>query len=256
MEKVLSFDPIGSHPLKKSTLEEFNNICVASGFFRRGKAYFRVVGDGVLQVLKFERESTRSVPCLSVGLLSMYAELQRQWFSSNGCIPRYNIVTLGNYDSPQVMLSVAECTVYCTISPEVQLDILRRKGLPWLNTITTQSQLVSQICALDVLRYKKVIWNDLEKYAPYLHSGDRASAIKVIDAILDQHRFANERSRSYLSPEDFNRYCLQSEAEDAGLREKKVLAENGDTAAIQSYLQANYKRNCGYAKFCLKKMGE
>ena len=256
MKKILSFDSIGSYTQKKSILEEFNNICVTGGFFRRGKAYFRVVGDGVLQVLKFERESTRCVPCLSVGLFSMYGELQRQWFTSNGCIPRYNIVTLENHDSPQVMPSAKECTVYGTISPDAQLDVLKKKGLPWLNSITTQVQLVSQICALDVLRYKKVIWNDLEKYAPYLYSGDRTSAIKVIEAILEQHRFAIERSRSYLSPEEFDRYCLQSDEEDSGIRAKKVLAENGDISAIQSYLEANYKRNFDYAKFCLKNMGE
>ena len=43
-----------------------------TGFVRRGSAFFRVWGDGVVQVLKFERHSIYKDHDLSVGVYSMY----------------------------------------------------------------------------------------------------------------------------------------------------------------------------------------
>lgn len=62
------------------------------GFFRRGNAYFRIMGDGVLQLLKFEHERCFSHLSLCVGLYSMYSELEQRLFTSSGCIPQYSVM--------------------------------------------------------------------------------------------------------------------------------------------------------------------
>ena len=62
------------------------------GFFQRGDAFFRVVGDGVLQLLKFEHERCFSHFSLCIGLYSMYSELEQRWFTSTGCIPQYSVM--------------------------------------------------------------------------------------------------------------------------------------------------------------------
>ena len=53
------------------------------GFLRRGNAYFRIMGDGVLQLLKFEHERCFSHLSLCVGLYSMYSELEQRLFTSS-----------------------------------------------------------------------------------------------------------------------------------------------------------------------------
>ena len=51
------------------------NALHGTGFVRRGSAFFRVWGDGVLQVIKFQHESVFEVQHLNVGVFSMYGKL-------------------------------------------------------------------------------------------------------------------------------------------------------------------------------------
>ena len=67
------------------------DVLQGTGFVRRGAAFFRVWGDGVLQVLKFEHQRGLQVDELRIGIFSMYGELLPQWFTSGGCIPRGSI---------------------------------------------------------------------------------------------------------------------------------------------------------------------
>lgn len=252
MGNILSFmsgDPSG---LKKSTFERFEVECCDHSFFRRGKAFFRVNGDGILQVLKFEPGSSISPFRLCVGLFSMYSELQKQWFTSNGCIPRYEISNLLHMDITDKPTYDIKYTKFGKITPESQLDLLTSRGFYWLDQILTQSQLVSQMCKLDAIRYGKVLWNDLEKFAPYLHAGNREYAAKVIDAILAQHQFADSSNMQILTEPELSRYRLRREAEDLQLHTLKQLAQEGDPIKIQEYLDRNFRSNCQYARFCIK----
>ena len=139
-----------------------------TGFVRRGSAFFRVWGDGVLQVLKFERQRGDRIHDLSVGVFSMYGRLYPEWFTSNGCIPRGSIVSFvglrfvdyylspnrftktdnGQFfydgfpvsvDSTQRLLDEnGERWKYC-FTPEQQVRILKDNLLPWLNDMISQS---------------------------------------------------------------------------------------------------------------------
>lgn len=57
--------------LSAALSEELKNLCVENGFHRRRNAYFRVIGDGVFQVIKFEYEPRSFCPYhLQIGLFS------------------------------------------------------------------------------------------------------------------------------------------------------------------------------------------
>ena len=71
--------------------DELKKLCIASGFTRKGQAFFRLIGDGVLQVIKCKYERNLRGDIISVGLFSMYGYMQPQWFTASGSIPRYSI---------------------------------------------------------------------------------------------------------------------------------------------------------------------
>ena len=81
-----------------------------SGFVRRGSAFFRVWGDGVLQVLKFEYQPGYQVHDLCVGIFSLYGKLYPGWFTSGGCIPRGCIASFAGLRSTDGFLSPTRFT--------------------------------------------------------------------------------------------------------------------------------------------------
>ena len=231
-----------------NTFQRFTQVCVDHGFTRRGKAFFRVLGDGVLQVLKFEYQpGFPGSHYLSMGLFSLYGELMKQWFTSGGCIPRYDIVQLIGLHSTTILHEKVGFVTFKEISPEQQLDILIEKGFPWLDQIATQEQLAEAICEMD----KR--WNDDLKYAPYLAIGDFGAAAKVIRAILAQHKSAIESNLKWMQGEQAKNYQNYLDVEDIQFQRKLELAEREDWNEIRKYLDANYVRNVKYAKFCMKK---
>ena len=233
--------------------EELKSMCIENGFLRRGKAFFRIAGDGVLQVIKNERQVRGYPHNLSIGLFSMYGEIRQQWFTSGGCIPRYSIVNLIGKKDPNLLIPSGSYYISSAILLEEQLRILKGTGFDWLNSITTQEQLANGICQLDALCYTNIIWNDLFKFEPFLCSGDLDSAAKVIDAILSQHRSALEINCKHMSKADAEQYLLKMQEEDRPLHRKLEMVHRADSSAIHSYLSENYARNCTYARFCTRK---
>lgn len=213
-----------------------HHICVTAGFTKRGKAYFRINGDGVLQVIKLQYERAFSEKILSVGLFSMYGRLEPEWFTSIGCITRYDI--LNCYDQTERSLVFAPAI-------DVQVDMLRRKALSWLDSIVTQKQLITAITKLDRS------WNDDLKFAPYLACGEINHAKKVVREILAQHEFAYY-SRSMMGDHPSLDVLAREEQEDNDLYQLLKMIDRADPEEINNYLQSNYARNRGYAKFCMK----
>lgn len=226
-------------------------LCCSNHFVCRGKAFFRVHGDGVFQVVKCEK--VRHFPAyeIAIGLFSMYGELRADWFTSPGCIPRYAVVEFEGKRSAVYSEKNGEVYYGRTISLEHQISILESSVMSFLDEITSQAHLAEAICDLDKMTYASIIWNDMLKYAPFVASGNYASARKVIQAILDQHSFALERNRTFMSPQDFQADCLRTQAEDYLLIQKLNMVEAGDQAVINEFLHANYVQNCKYARFAM-----
>ncbi len=219
--------------------EELKSLCIASGFARKGQAFFRIVGDGVLQVIKCKYERSLRGDILSVGLFSMYGDLQPQWFTASGCIPRYSITNCFYQNNRPLVLAVPLLT---------QLDMLKSQVLPWLDSIDTQKKLIRAISRLDPR------WNDGLKVGPYLACGEGNHAKKVLREILSQHDFARiNRSRYEAEP---NGLLLKQEQEDDNLLALLELIDRDDPNEIHAYLMGNYTRNMAYAKFCTKNSGK
>lgn len=223
------------------------------GFFQRGDAFFRVVGDGVLQLLKFEHERCFSHFSLCIGLYSMYSELEQRWFTSTGCIPQYSVM---NFVGKSSVVNVnADRGIYTfeVISPLLQIQILNESVLYVLDNTQNQKQLIQQMNQLDIACRGTIIWNDPNKFAPYLKSGDIISAKKVLKSILMQHNYqinATDANSLFLlharSMDGIN-------AKDRALIQKLDWLEKADWGSIDGYLCCNQMRNKGFARFALPK---
>ena len=246
-----------------------------TGFVRRGSAFFRVWGDGVLQVLKFERQRICQVHDLSVGVFSMYGRLYPEWFTSSGCIPRASIASFIDlrfvdyylspnrftktdngqflYDGFPVMVEPKQWLrdengehwkYYFT--PEQQVHILTEKVLPWLNDMTSQS------LAAKAMYKITPVPNDSLRFDAHLAVGEWIEATQTMSAILKQHADAQASWRRTFSEDKYAEMVARQEVRDVTLKAAHKMIQEKNEDAISSYLKENYKRNCELAKFCMK----
>ena len=246
-----------------------------TGFVRRGSAFFRVWGDGVLQVLKFERPRVGRVYDLSVGVFSMYGRLYPEWFTSSGCIPRASIASFIDlrfvdyylspnrftntdngqflYDGFPVMVEPKQWLLdkngvhwkyYFT--PEQQVHILTEKVLPWLNDMTSQS------LAAKAMYKITPVPNDSLRFDAHLAAGEWIEAEQTMAAILEQHADAQASWEQTFSEDKYAEMVARQEVRDVPLKAAHKMAQEKNEEVIRSYLSDNYIRNCGLAKFCIK----
>lgn len=246
-----------------------------TGFVRRGSAFFRVWGDGVLQVLKFERNRVDRVHVLSVGVFSMYGRLYPEWFTSSGCIPRASIASFIDlrsvdwylspnrftktdngqflYDGFPVMVEPKQWLrdkngvhwkYYFT--PEQQVHILTEKVLPWLNDMTSQSLAAKAMYKISPRP------NDDLRFDAHLAAGEWIEAEQTMSAILEQHADARASWKETFPEDNYAEMVARQEARDVPLKAAHKMAQEKNEEVIRSYLSDNYIRNCELAKFCIK----
>lgn len=194
--------------IKTNPTNLLKNALQGTGFVRRGAAFFRVWGDGVLQVLKFQRERCYQVHDLSVGIFSMYGNLFPEWFTSGGCIPRGSVVDsvglrfVEGYLPPNCFTKTDDDNFLFEgfsvsidpkhlmwdengeyweyyFTPEQQVHILKEKVLPWLNDMVTQSlaaEAMYKICPFP---------NDDLRFDAHLAAGEWVQAEQAMSAILE-----------------------------------------------------------------------
>lgn len=246
-----------------------------TGFVRRGSAFFRVWGDGVLQVLKFDRDRVYQVHEMRVGVFSMYGELNPRWFTSGGCIPRGSIASFvglqsvdyylpphcftqndnGQYFYEGFRVSVdpnqwlrdedGEHWKYW-FTAEQQVHILIERVLPWLNEMTDQSLAAKAM-------YE--IWpvpNDGLRFDAHLAAGEWIQAEQTMSVILKQHDDAQASWEHTFSKEKFAEMAARLEEQDRPLKAALKMVQEKDEETIGNYLRDNYKKNCALAKFCMK----
>lgn len=246
-----------------------------TGFVRRGSAFFRVWGDGVLQVLKFERQSIHEVHDLSIGIFSMYGRLYPEWFTSSGCIPRGSIARfvglrfVDYYLSPNCFKKTDNGQFYYDgfpvsvdsthrmwdgngerwkyyFTPEQQIHILTEKVLPWLNNMT------SQTLAAKAMYEIEPIPNDSLRFDAHLAAGEWTQAEQTMSAILKQHSDAKASWKRTFSQDKYLEMVARQEVRDEPLIVAYKMVQEKDEKAICSYLSDNYTRNSSFAKFCMK----
>lgn len=250
-----------------SYFDKMKALCVANGFACKGKAFFRIFGDGVLQVLAYRKERHTMNPIIYVGLFSLYGEIRKQWVTSVGCIPRYAVYGL--------YCDWNEYICCLTNGPLVskQIEVLENQGLPWLDTITTQAALAEAICRLDCARASditlnslsgsfnsvstmscasSIIWNDDLKIAPFIKSGQYDKAMQVVNAIRQQHLQAREGNREKMSPEEYSQHISKQDRINESLYRTLQMIEKNDMQEIKEYMDSNYENNCKLLRFAMK----
>jgi hypothetical protein len=206
-----------------------------ASFVKRGAAYFRVHGEGILQVIKYEKDHAGKN--LNIGLFSMYSELMPQWFTSAGCIPRYSIFDLVDHRA------LNSCS---------DTEFLITTALPWLESIDTHRKMLDGLFLLETNNGGNTLWNDELKIAPYLMCRDYLSAEKVISAILDNHRNARKMNKPlYYNAIEYQKYVDRRMEEDQDLFVLLDMIQKRDEQKMNAYLKDNYVRNVKLAKFCI-----
>lgn len=215
---------------------ELKNGCIASGFTQKGQSFFRVIGDGVLQVIKCKYERKLRGDIIYIGLFSMYGDLQPQWFTASGCIPRYSITNCYYQNNMPLVFA---------IPMQTQIDMLGSQVIHWLDSIDTQKKLIRAISMLDPR------WNDRLKIGAYLACGEVNHAKKVVREILSQCDFGRISRNQYR--EDSNGLLILKRDQEGGdFQALLEMIDRADPAEIDAYLKENYARNLTYAKFCIK----
>ena len=232
--------------------QELRRIAKEHGFTPRRNAYFKVVGDGILQLLKFEYEFRCESHYLRVGLYSMYdGFFKEHQFTPGGCVPQFFVGNFAGH-SERNCFSWNWPTSYpiTIITPEEQLSLLQENALPELEGMKTQNDLLNIMTRLYFIEDKQLRTNNYKLFWPYLLSGNYEAAEKTIESILDQHYNAYECNKRVIKDYVVKDYMLE---EDRQLEELLDLARSRDEKRIDQVKQSNYQRNMEYAKFCMKK---
>lgn len=230
-------------------------ICLPKGFVRKGNAFFRIQGDGILQVIKPDKIRYYSEFDISIGLFSMYSKLLPQWFSSSGCIPKYEVVNFIGLGSAVYMKNLGgERYTTRIITMEQQLEVLRSLVLPFLDAIISQKQLAEGICELDRKQCGTVLWVDTLKLAPFLCCENYDMAYKVANAIQHQYEKAAIANCERMGKNEFIKIMEErKERDEEHIFKPLRLTFSGDPQLIRDYLRGNYEENCRYANFILKR---
>lgn len=244
-----------------NNLNALNCICKEAGFVKKGKVYYRVYGDGVLQVIRYsKKEHPFYEEIVNIGLFSMYGEIDNIVFEPNHCCPIYNSLYLSKpcweYEEPFIGASYIDLRNLSILEGvevfHLDLKHIRNTVIPYMNGVSTQKKLIEAYAHLDNvcshIEPERVensfIWTDINKFAPFLHEGDYLSAEKVILAYLIGNY-------DYPSDTDFNKPLTDSRAE--GLRQKLLIARSANKESIYSYMSHNYEYNTEKINIFLKR---
>lgn len=224
-----------------------NRIANDNGYVSRGNAYFRVIGDGIFQVLKLEK-GKRSVDFeINLALYSMYSFLEPQWFTAHSCLAKYSLMRKMHTSWRTAFggtISRWECC-------EQEIESLQEFIVQELNHVLQQEQLIAMMCKLENIQFGHVIWNDLQKFAPYLYVGDYANAEKVICSVMDQNIDAYRDRMIRQGQTQMENVLTKFEIQESKiLNELYQMVHERDADVIKKYLNENLQNNLKLARFC------
>lgn len=236
-------------------------------FMRRGNAFFRVVGDGVLQIIKMEYEVHDGTHYLRFGLFSMYGEMEKRMFTGNGCIPNYYAmemvfpdyycfpVGVGDFKvntfrgKPSYIGSVKSVKesghtaenfnkalqnaleeMKRRLDPDVQFKYFINICLPKLDSIVTQENLYH---SMQMYSHTK---KDYDMIFPLLCMGEREQALMILEHYLKIEAEALKKKPN----SDITHYYY-----DRNTKIKELITNSSDIK-LTEYLQTNYEKNFSY----------
>ena len=229
-------------------------LCVPEGFHGRNGIYLRIVGDGVLQCVyqtvscyihQLSPEYSIAKPkakCIHLSFHSMYSNLPEDLFSGEY---RFGLIYPENFLGHR-------CIEFC--GPEYELQIMQDYGLPRLNQMLTQEQMINEYLALAKIQFCGDVPYDIDLNAAYLKCGkkwealDRACSsfgnrwILRIKLELDQLTSIQETNSIQIS------ISKKSVVETKQLVDFWEMIVGYDEEKIQEYLQTNFDRNMRFAQ--------
>ena len=167
--RIIFEKPNSNNLTLKERHEKVKELLIPRGFKKRGNAYFRVIGDGVLQVIQLSTGRPLTPQEFWIGFFSMYDDLLPQWFTSGGCIPRYCAMKYAGFKSSDILFDYGGNHYdHFQLSFEEQLYIMENYVLDELDQVVTQKGIVDEIMYIEHLRtaYTGIIQVDSLK--PYL----------------------------------------------------------------------------------------
>ena len=196
-EKVLTMD-----------LNDCYDILQNNGFIKRSagtvKAFFRIYGDGVLQIIQFKKEHNGSYRVINIGLISLFGKIEESWLTCLRCIPRYEVLTLEKrkaFSTGYVQGMKYESTII--VSEEEQAEVLCDKGIAFFNKVSDQAMLIKGVKQLENGRF---LWNDTLLFPAFLACGDWQRSDMVLSACIEQHSLDSGIDIDTLPEEDADRY--------------------------------------------------
>jgi len=237
------------HKLDAIAKSRLESMCQEHSFLQRGRSFFRLYSQNVLQVIMFRYERCFEHYSLDIGLMSIYSEPDPEFFSSSSALPNYSICCLNNQSTAVSMTEIDGHVNLNITSPSDQLDILNQKGFDWLDSISSQAKLLEALCYLDKAAYQGIVWNDMQKLAPYLSLGDYRSANMVISAILDQHLGPKSFATPPWTSEDYLRFSNTFPNKDKDLLQIYHWIQEKNEQSIKNYLVQNRTQNLKYGYF-------
>ena len=221
--------------MNPTDLEKLKEICTAAGFKKKENAFFRIVGDGVFQIIKCQNARRLHADVIYVGLYSMYGKMDLRCFSGTDRTSMYSVINCYEKNT-YPLIYVPEI--------HVQLQMLQEEVIPWLNGMVTQKQLSRAINSVDSL------WHSSEKIWVYLACGEYNHAKKVIKEIIGDYCYTMIRKapKREETVEDLLARVNREEKPYYGIIE---IIDRGEEA-IQAYLKANLEMNMQNAKLCTK----
>lgn len=239
---------------KNMLRDQLTELLLPIGFVRRGTAFFRICGNDVLQIVKFQYEPRPGCYMLYFGLFSMYDEISQFQLTTTGCIPQYFVGLLyGDRDIVRIKEEWVNYRRFLTfeqISTDEQISMLVEKGIPFLNEIDNQEKLIQKMIELDHLDHASDAYSDMWKFVPYLYLGNGQMATKEINKFLILRRIPEE----YWDDLDFLLKTGQQN-DERSLRKihlRRQLAKDPFSDEARAWLQKNYLQNWENTKFCRK----
>lgn len=164
--------------------KELEEILLPRGFCRIGKIFYKVQEGTILWIIRFRGDGlSNSVEIidennvsvhphytLEFGLESLFSKIRPYEFTAGGCVTRYFMVNLIGENASQDTLFLKNHGISFEFTPETQLHILMDKGLPFMESITSQEMLLDAMIHLDMTGGRHENIHGWEKYAPFLYT--------------------------------------------------------------------------------------
>ena len=208
---------------KASVLSE---LLLPQGFVKKQGVFLRNCLNESVQVIQLVPDSF-SRSNVTVSVFSIYQEQVRTWIGAPKSFP-------ANY---QVTAFEARNRGLYPLSDSEETEILKTTVIPTLNHISSQDQLLSLLYSLDAAAFGDgYLLNEIRIY-PALAANQYEEVGRIIEAILQQHRDAENSMKKHLGSSEFADYCSSSRMKERSMIQIRAWIENGETHLIEQFLE-------------------